>query len=135
MSLRPLAVAVVVATGVFAGFTFVRYREFATYQKMHLPPWQRAPVSSDACLDWTLHWGTNCVGLPTLCEVHARSLMAECLHSADRTNLCERVAAASQITSFGYQECAKRQATEGLSKNTCADLFRVIADFCAAAKR
>lgn len=137
------AAAVVIAVILFlsvllGGMLFRNYSIFLSYSHHTLtspatpPPWiAEGPLSPEGCVDATLDWARECVGIKSLCDEYTTRVAQECLEQGDHDVYCEALGARTATTEFGLQECYARGTKRNQDSESCSSAYRAIDSYCA----
>lgn len=133
-----LVVLLCVTFGVMVMRQQAEYREYraATLESGPLP-WTLRTMSVEECVAFTVDWAMACPGVESWCANEAPRLTRQCLESADRREVCERLGDTVASTHFGYAECeALREGVDGRHtkrshKKLCASAHRAVAEHCS----
>lgn len=123
---------------VLGGMLFRNYSTFLSYAHHTLtnpatpPPWiAEGPLSPEGCVDATLDWARECVGIKSLCDEYTTRVTQECLEQGDHDAYCEALGARTATTEFGLQECYARGTKRNQDSESCANSYRAIDSYCA----
>lgn len=140
-NLRAAAVVIgiaVILSALLGGMLFWNYSKFLSFARHSLiapetpPPWVLdGPLSPEACVDATLDWAAECVGIKSLCDQYTTRVTQECMEQGDHRGYCQALGARTATTEFGLQECFARGTKRHYDSEACANAYRAIDSYCA----
>jgi hypothetical protein len=92
--------------------------------------WHARPLSPEECVDATLHWTRECVGIKTMCDMYVERVIGLCMDTQDRNEFCHAIVDDSFTTEFGVPECRARGVRRNVNKEACANSYRTIDAYC-----
>lgn len=128
-----LLLAVTLGTLLFRNYSrFLGYVNDTLDEREEPFPWDgldHTPI--EVCVDASMSWAANCVGIKSLCDEYVTRYMNVCLGSESRRDYCsEFTFEDTASTKFGAEECAARGVRRNVDKEACAKTYRAIDSWC-----
>lgn len=128
-----LLVATTLGTLLFRNYSrFLGYVNDTLEEREEPFPWEQfehTPI--EACVDASMQWAAECVGIKTLCDEYVTKYMLECLKSEPRRSYCaEFTFEDTASTKFGAEECTARGVRRNVDKEACSKTYRAIDSWC-----
>lgn len=133
-----LIAGTIAVSAILGGFLFYNYSRFLSYAHHTLTnpsepaPWASGPaLDPEGCVEATLTWAENCVGIKALCDEYTTRVTQECMERGDHQTYCVALGQRTQTTEFGLQECFARGTRRHIDAEACANSYRAIDSYCA----
>lgn len=133
-----LILGTVTVSILLGGMLFYNYSKFLSYAHHTLTkpsepaPWNRgAPLDPEGCVDATMEWSSQCVGVKALCDEYTTRVTQECMERGDHRAYCVSLGTRTLTTEFGLQECYARGTRRNIDAEACANSYRAIDSYCA----
>lgn len=128
----------VAVSAILGGFLFYNYSRFLSYAHHTLTapsepsPWMTGPaLDPEGCVEATMTWASECVGIKALCDEYTTRVTQECMERGDHESYCVALGQRTQTTEFGLQECYARGTRRNIDAEACANSYRAIDSYCA----
>lgn len=131
-----IIILVLVVSLLLGGGLFYNYSRFLSYVHDTLnaedreSPWLEESLTPEECVDASMTWAAECVGIKALCDEYVTRVTQECMENGTNREYCIALGDRTASTELGAEECVARGTERHIDAESCANAYRAIDAYC-----